>query len=294
MDSLLMIHSAAGGHFGPGISRHPRSRRRPARAAPARRIHNYKRTINPDRMPQLSDAYDRAMTSRSAEHKIGSTTTRLYDFVNRGAEFDPLYIHPPLLEACSEIIGSPFKLSATLGRTLRPGTRAQDLHVDIPRDSPDVPMASFIYMVDEFRPDNGATRFISGSHRWASVPEDAIGDRKLSLQGEMLACAPAGSMIIFNASIWHGHTANRTGHPRRSVQGYFIRREVRAEFDNTSRITPETLARISHRARYVLGFGEESALTLLECSGGVREETRTSARVGLLDLFTGVGRGAGS
>jgi hypothetical protein len=27
-------------------------------------------------------------------------------------------------------------------------------------------------------------------------------------EGEVLACGPAGSIIIFHGSTWHGHTAN--------------------------------------------------------------------------------------
>jgi ectoine hydroxylase-related dioxygenase (phytanoyl-CoA dioxygenase family) len=31
-------------------------------------------------------------------------------------------------------------------------------------------------------------------------------------------------MIIFDAAVWHGHTANSTSKARRSIQGYFVRR----------------------------------------------------------------------
>lgn len=37
------------------------------------------------------------------------------------------------------------------------------------RDSADWPLVGFILMIDEFRPDNGATRFVPGSHRWAGL-----------------------------------------------------------------------------------------------------------------------------
>jgi ectoine hydroxylase-related dioxygenase (phytanoyl-CoA dioxygenase family) len=30
-------------------------------------------------------------------------------------------------------------------------------------------------------------------------------------------------MIIFDAAVWHGHTANTTPKARRSIQGYFVR-----------------------------------------------------------------------
>ena len=60
----------------------------------------------------------------------------------RSAEFDDLYIFPPLLEACCRVIGRPFKLSSLLGRTLRPRSPAQELRVDVRRNSADWPLLS--------------------------------------------------------------------------------------------------------------------------------------------------------
>ncbi|HTA45042.1 MAG TPA: hypothetical protein VK789_21495 [Bryobacteraceae bacterium] len=88
-------------------------------------------------------------------------------------------------------------------RTLRPRTPTQSLHQDIAEDRA---LAGFIFMVDEFRRDNGATCFL-------------VGERLVPAGG------PAGSMIVFNGSRWHGHGANETHQPRRSMQGTFIRRE---------------------------------------------------------------------
>jgi hypothetical protein len=108
------------------------------------------------KIDRLTDAYDAAAASALEEDvKIGSTTTRVNDFVNRGAEFDPLYVFPPLLAAGCRVIGRPFKLSSLHARTLRPHMPAQELHVDVRRDSPDWPLVGFILMADAFRPDNG-------------------------------------------------------------------------------------------------------------------------------------------
>jgi hypothetical protein len=206
-----------------------------------------------NRLAQFATAYDAAMNSgNAADLKVASTTTRMYDFVNRGGEFDDLYIYPPLLEACRHVIGAPFKLSTILGRTLRPRSPAQDLHVDIKRDSEDLPMVGFILMVDEFRPNNGATRLVPGSHMWPEVPEKVAQDLQADYVGQVLACGPAGSLIIFNGSVWHGHTANESDEGRRSIQGYFVRREARSGINLPARMQPETLARIGPLARYVL------------------------------------------
>ena len=206
-------------------------------------------------MEQLARAYGAAAASAAAEDvKTGSTTTRIDDFVNRGAEFDALYVFPPLLAACGRVIDRPFKLSSVHARTLRPCSPAQELHVDVQRDSADWPLVGFILMVDEFRPDNGATRFVPGSHQWPGTPEDVMPDRRADHDGQLLPCGPAGSLLVFNGSAWHGHTANTSDGPRRSLQGAFIPRDGRAWTNFSARMRPETRARLGPLARYVLAL----------------------------------------
>ena len=180
--------------------------------------------ISARRVAEIGLAYDELMVpSSSPDFRAGSTTNRRY-FVDSRMAFQDVYQHPPLLVACAQLIGRPFKLSSLLGRTLRAGSPAQQLHTDIARDSADdALMAGFILMLDPFTPANGATRFIPGSQSWPDLPSDALADPRLDCEGEVLACGDAGSMIIFNAAVWHGHTANTTPKARRSIQGYFVR-----------------------------------------------------------------------
>ncbi|HJZ82739.1 MAG TPA: phytanoyl-CoA dioxygenase family protein [Pyrinomonadaceae bacterium] len=206
-----------------------------------------------DQMARLIDAYTAVMSAASGpDLRMGSTSTRVSDFVNRGTEFDGLYVFPPLLDACCRIIGRPFKLSSLQARTLRPHTPAQELHVDVRRDSADWPLLGFILMVDEFRPENGATRFVPGSHRWLGAPEDIWFDHRADSEPQRLACGAAGSLLIFNGSAWHGHAANTSDEPRRSLQGAFIPRDGTAATDFAARMEPETRTRLSPLALYLL------------------------------------------
>jgi hypothetical protein len=70
-------------------------------------------------LEQLSAAYDRAVAAADPGHlhtgRTGSST-RIDDFVNRGSEFDGIYIYPPLLTACCQIIGAHLSSSAACGR----------------------------------------------------------------------------------------------------------------------------------------------------------------------------------
>ena len=204
---------------------------------------------------RLARAYDAAVAAACADDvRIGSTTTRVTDFVNRGPEFDDIYVNPRLPAVCWRIIGRPFKLSSLHGRTLWPDSPAQPLHVDVRRDSLDWPLAGFILMIDGFRPDNGATRFVPGTHRRRDAPEDVLADTRAGHECQLLATGTAGSVVVFHGSTWHGHTANASGGPRRSLQGAFVPREGRAATDFGARMSPETRARLGPIARCLLAL----------------------------------------
>ena len=194
----------------------------------------------------LADAYDRAVleAARSEDISNGSATTRVNDFVNRGEVFDPLYIHGPILEACCCVIQEPFRLSTVHARTLRPHSPAQRIHVDFASDGAGWPMVGFILMIDDFLPINGATCFAPGSQGLLEVPATPLA----------LASGPAGSVIVFNGSVWHGHGANQTANPRRSIQGAFIRRTEKPWVHWPARMRSETLARITPLAKYLLAL----------------------------------------
>ena len=200
------------------------------------------RTANLD---ALSRAYDAAVNQADpSDVKHGSTTTRVQDFVNRGSEFDGVYLHAPLLYACYRTIKQPFRLSSFVARTLNPGKLPKKLHVDYPSDESGWPMVGFIFMVDEFRRENGATCFSPRSQGRAEALD--------GLDEAVAASGPAGSMIIYNGSVWHEHGPNITDAPRRSIQGAFIRRTEKAAIDWRSRMRPETLSRLTPLAKYLL------------------------------------------
>ena len=214
--------------------------------------------LSGDRFNNLAEAYDQAMAEACGpDLNAGSSTTRMSDLLSFGPVFDEVFLYPPLLEACSHFIGEPFKLSSFMARTLRPGTLAQELHVDLSRTSKDAPLFGFILMVDAFRKENGATRFVPGSHDWPDVPSDRLPDPRAKYPGEILAFGEPGTIILFNAAVWHGHTANITEMPRRSIQGYFVRRKATQGFCFRSRLAEHIQTRMSLLARYLLALDEQ-------------------------------------
>jgi phytanoyl-CoA dioxygenase PhyH len=223
----------------------------------ARELHEQGFTIVPGPVPatgldQYSVAYDRDAAVADPSDVSVRSSTRINDFVNRGPEFDGIYIFGPLLAACAAIIDRPFKLSGMRARTLESGAPVEALHIDVKHGAKDWPIVGGILMVDAFSADNGATRFVPGSHRWPADPMESLPNPKDPHENQVLACGPAGSLIIFNASTWHGHTENRSKTRRRSIQAHFVARDAQDFTDHGPRMRTETMQRIGSLARYVL------------------------------------------
>jgi hypothetical protein len=81
-------------------------------------------------------------------------------------------------------------------------------------------------MVIAFDARNGATRFVAGTYLQPAEPSEGMSDPRSAHADEVLACGPAGSIIIFKASVWHGHGANRSAARRRSIQAHFVPRDA--------------------------------------------------------------------
>lgn len=235
--------------------------------------------VIPGGCEQLTRAYDRAVaTADPSDVHTGRTgaSTRINDFVNRGPEFDNIYIYPPLLSACSRIIGGPFKLSGMRARTLHAGASAEGLHVDVKHQADGWPLVGCILMVDAFTAKNGATRFVPGSHLQTGEPGEVTNNLNGDHPEQVLACGPAGSIIIFNASVWHGYSANESSKPRRSIAAHFAPRDATASPDDPSQRTrPETLLRIGDLAKYVLNVGTSNHALHLTGPRPTKVERRT-------------------
>jgi hypothetical protein len=64
-----------------------------------------------DPFNELTAAYDEVMAVAAGPNfKIASTTTRMSDLLTHASVFHDVYRYPPLLEACSHIIGEPSNL----------------------------------------------------------------------------------------------------------------------------------------------------------------------------------------
>jgi ectoine hydroxylase-related dioxygenase (phytanoyl-CoA dioxygenase family) len=179
---------------------------------------------------------------------------RLSDLINKDPVFDVCFTHPRVLAAMKHVLGGEFKLSSLNFRAALPGSGLQDLHADwgsavAPGD---YYVCNSIWLLDDFTENNGATRVVPGTHRSGNRPGDEMSKPSDTHPNEIRLIAPAGTVGVFNSHLWHGGTLNTTDAPRRAMHSYFCRRDQQQQLDQRHYVRPETLARLSPAARYIL------------------------------------------
>jgi ectoine hydroxylase-related dioxygenase (phytanoyl-CoA dioxygenase family) len=181
-------------------------------------------------------------------------TDRLADLVNKDPVFAVCFTSPRVLAAVAHVLGD-FTLSSLNSRAALPGAGLQRLHTDWGEPVPagDYQVCNSIWLIDDFTPDNGPTRVVPGSHRSGQLPGRALADPWAPHPGEVQLLGQAGTVVIFNAHLWHGGTLNTTRQPRRALHSYFCRRGRKQQLDQPAYLRPETLARLSPAARHILG-----------------------------------------
>jgi ectoine hydroxylase-related dioxygenase (phytanoyl-CoA dioxygenase family) len=181
----------------------------------------------------------------------GRSTQRIYALFAKTRTFDQAAIHPLVLEVLDQVLGH-YQLSAPVGISIGPGEQAQILHRDdavypLPQPGPPV-VVNTMWPLDEFTSDNGATRFITGSHRWAPGRQPAPDD-----EVETATLAP-GSVMFYLGSLWHGGGANRTDRPRLGVILEYAAAWLRPQENQCLAVPRSVVRQLPERLQELLGY----------------------------------------
>jgi ectoine hydroxylase-related dioxygenase (phytanoyl-CoA dioxygenase family) len=197
--------------------------------------------------------------SAGSEFKQEPQSHRLANVVNKGDVFLRVIQTPQVLECVEQVLGPEFKLSSLNVRSADPHSDwVQPLHVD-GGDLPDEKgncVCNSVWMLDDFTLENGATRLIPGSHRWNRRPQEVLADLTAPHPQEILLTGKAGTVVVMNAHLWHGGTANRTAQPRRAMHSYYTRRDKPQQMYQKKYLDPDLQARLLPRLRWLLALDD--------------------------------------
>ena len=123
-------------------------------------------------------------------------------------------------------------------------------HQDFPRVLNGYLMSvNTFFAIDEFSAATGGTLLAPGTHQLAERPSDEF-LHEVAVGAE---CG-AGSMIVFDSTIWHAAGRNTSGRERMAINQQFTRSYVKQQVDYVRALGDETVRAQQDRTQQLLGW----------------------------------------
>lgn len=176
-------------------------------------------------------------------------------------KFEPLFLRylelDPVLQIVDRTVSPTAILHLQNGLLLPsfppesvPSVFQNRFHMDFPRVlNGYVASISMLFAIDEFRRDNGGTLVVPGSHQ-ADPPPSA---EELEARAIPAEC-PAGSMVVFDSTLWHAAGRNVSGRDRLAINHQFTRSYVKQQIDYVRALGDKVVQEQAPRTQQLLGW----------------------------------------
>jgi ectoine hydroxylase-related dioxygenase (phytanoyl-CoA dioxygenase family) len=184
----------------------------------------------------------------------GVRTMRIYNLLVHGALYHQVPVHDHVLPIIEGVLDRNCLVSSLSAIDIGPGEAAQPLHADdqlIPLPKPHVSIiCNSMWALTDFTAENGATRLVPGTHRADRSPQP-FGEQVETVAAEM----KAGSVLVFDGSIWHGGGANQSSGWRLGLAMNYCAGWLRQQENQQLGIPLDIARAFSPRLRRLVGFG---------------------------------------
>lgn len=144
--------------------------------------------------------------------------------------------------------------------TKNAGRYVQNIHRDIRSFTGDFKlMIQLMVSLDDFTLENGATHFLSGSHKREEKPDEAY-----FFENADRAVMKKGSIVAFDPNLWHATGKNYTDQPRRALTMAFTRPFFKPQLDYPRALGYSFGDGLDEYLRQVLGYNARIPENLYE------------------------------
>ncbi len=187
------------------------------------------------------------------------SNVRVFNLLDLDPLFRHLIVHPAALACVQAILGKHFIVSNFTANIALPGARSMVPHSDLSLVMPEPWLhpwsMNIIWCLDDVYADNGATRYLPGSHLLTSkaqLPQD--------LHADMQAFrAPAGAIVVMDGRLWHTSGNNVTQNAERALLfGYYTASFLRPQVNWNASLSEATQANLTPELSRLLGLGSEA------------------------------------
>jgi ectoine hydroxylase-related dioxygenase (phytanoyl-CoA dioxygenase family) len=217
-----------------------------------------------DALARVRDALDAAVERNRARGGGGhdgrldpnAANIRVYNLPCQDPVFITLLRDPQALALAQAVLGPHLLVSNFTANIALPGSGSMNLHSDQALVIPPpwrAPWAmNVIWCLDDVRAENGATRYLPGSHRYSGfeeVPKDAMA-RTVAFE------APAGAIVAMEGRLWHTSGANVTKDERRRMMfAYYSTDFIRQQANWEAVMPAEVKDGLDAEGRRLFGLG---------------------------------------
>jgi ectoine hydroxylase-related dioxygenase (phytanoyl-CoA dioxygenase family) len=214
------------------------------------------RAIEPALVAELIAAVDRRMAELAVpfgpNEFLGTRTRRLFNLLARDGLFARIPIHDAVLPVVERVLDPECLLSSLTAIEMNPGETEQPLHADdgsIPLPKPHGPITcTAIWALTDFTEENGGTRVVPGSHRERSPRRGDAPQTRTTVM-------PAGSVLVYHGSLWHGGGANTSGARRLAIICNYCAGFLRQEECQLLALPRAQVAGFPPRLQALVGYG---------------------------------------
>lgn len=181
----------------------------------------------------------------------------VYNLHNKNILWYKLFEHSKVLNILDYFLcqgsyneSEPYYLYNNSARCPLKENPGQQLHIDsnLPGINYCIIM-NVMWVLDDFTEINGATRIVPGSHLNKTYAENG----KI-YDNELLIKPKKGSVVIFNANVWHGGGPNLDGSSRWAVLLGYSRWFIKPSFDYMKNMTKEIFEKLTSNQKALLGY----------------------------------------
>lgn len=176
-------------------------------------------------------------------------------------KFDPTFFEflelPTILSIVDATVGETAILHQqngfvlpSLDGSLTPTTFQNTFHRDFPRHLNGYLASINVFVtVDAFTSNNGATLVAPGTHQRAEAPPRDYLERRATE-----AIAPAGSLLLFDSTLWHAAGHNLSGKDRLALNHQFTRSFFKQQVDYVRALGDLAILARPERTQQLLGW----------------------------------------
>lgn len=138
----------------------------------------------------------------------------------------------------------------SFGQDATPSIFQNRFHMDFPRYLGGYRASlNVMVAVDEFTAENGATLMVPASHQKPEkLTEEDCRSRAVA------AIAQAGSLLVFDSTLWHAAGTNHSGTDRLAINHQFTRSFLKQQLDYPRALSDKDITLLPPRSQQLLGY----------------------------------------